>query len=165
MAQLVKNPPAMWEIWVRSPGWEDPWRRERLHTPVFWPRKFHGLYSPGVSKGSDMTERLPLSLSSHTLGNFHWENNYLRQTQVVNDFPGGSDSKNLPAMQWVWVWSLEKIPWRREWLHTPLLWAGEFHGERSLAGYSPWDGRESDTTEQLTLSLFFNHVLNKRQSW
>ena len=25
MAQLVKNPPAMWETWVRSLGWEDPW--------------------------------------------------------------------------------------------------------------------------------------------
>ena len=24
MAQLVKNPPAMWEIWVQSLGWEDP---------------------------------------------------------------------------------------------------------------------------------------------
>ena len=24
MAQLVKNPPAMWETWVQSPGWEDP---------------------------------------------------------------------------------------------------------------------------------------------
>ena len=24
MAQMVKNPPAMWEIWVRSLGWEDP---------------------------------------------------------------------------------------------------------------------------------------------
>ena len=24
MAQLVKNPPAMWETWVRSRGWEDP---------------------------------------------------------------------------------------------------------------------------------------------
>ena len=23
MAQLVKNPPAMWETWVRSLGWED----------------------------------------------------------------------------------------------------------------------------------------------
>ena len=23
-AQLVKNPPAMWETWVRSLGWEDP---------------------------------------------------------------------------------------------------------------------------------------------
>ena len=24
MAQLVKNPPAVWETWVRSLGWEDP---------------------------------------------------------------------------------------------------------------------------------------------
>ena len=24
MAQLVKNPPAMWETWVPSLGWEDP---------------------------------------------------------------------------------------------------------------------------------------------
>ena len=24
MAQMVKNPPAMWETWVKSPGWEDP---------------------------------------------------------------------------------------------------------------------------------------------
>ena len=24
MAQLVKNPPAMWETWVRSLGWEYP---------------------------------------------------------------------------------------------------------------------------------------------
>ena len=36
VAQLVKNPPAMWETWVWSLGWEDPWRRERLPTPLFW---------------------------------------------------------------------------------------------------------------------------------
>ena len=24
VAQLVKNPPAMWDTWVRSLGWEDP---------------------------------------------------------------------------------------------------------------------------------------------
>jgi len=22
---MVKNPPATWETWVRSLGWEDPW--------------------------------------------------------------------------------------------------------------------------------------------
>ena len=31
---------------------------------------------------------------------------------------------------------------------------GKFHGQRSLAGYSLWDHKESDTTEQLTLPLF-----------
>ena len=28
MAQLVKNPPAMWETWVQSLGWEDPIEKE-----------------------------------------------------------------------------------------------------------------------------------------
>ena len=36
------------------------WRRERLSTPVFWPRKSHGLYTPSGRKESDMTERLSL---------------------------------------------------------------------------------------------------------
>ena len=50
VAQLVKNPPAMWETWVQSLGWEDPHgkrrgkrSREKLPTPVFWPREFHRL--------------------------------------------------------------------------------------------------------------------------
>ena len=46
VAQLVKNLPAMWETWVWSLGWKDPWRRERLPSPVFWPGEFHWPYSP-----------------------------------------------------------------------------------------------------------------------
>ena len=38
-------------------------------------------------------------------------------------------------------------------LHTVFL-LGKSHGQRSLAGYSPWKLKESDTTEQLILSLF-----------
>ena len=34
-AQMVKKPPAMWETSVRSLGWEDPWRKKWLPTPVF----------------------------------------------------------------------------------------------------------------------------------
>jgi len=30
-----------------------------------------------------------------------------------------------------------KIPWRREWLPTPVFLAGKFHEQRTLAGYSP----------------------------
>ena len=40
---------------------------------------------------------------------------------------------------------------RREWLPTPVFLLGESHGQRNLAGYSPWGHKESDTTEQLTL--------------
>ena len=50
MAQLVKNPPAMQETWVR--------KRERLPTPVFWPGEFHELYSPWGHKESDKTASL-----------------------------------------------------------------------------------------------------------
>ena len=55
------------------------------------------------------------------------------------------------AMQENWFdpW-VGKIPWRRECLPTPVFLPGEFHGQRSLAGYSLRGGKESDTTEQLT---------------
>ena len=56
--------------------------------------------------------------------------------------------KNLPAIcetgfdPWV-----RKMPGRREQLPTPVCWPGEFHGL-----YSQWGHKESDTTEQLSLS-------------
>ena len=31
-----------------------------------------------------------------------------------------------------------KIPWRRKWLPTPVFLPAKSHGQRSLAGYSPW---------------------------
>ena len=43
-----------------------------------------------------------------------------------------------------------KIPWRREWLPTPVFLPGKSHGQRSLAGYSPWGRKESDITERLS---------------
>ena len=43
-----------------------------------------------------------------------------------------------------WV---EKIPWRRERLPTPVFWPGEFHGL-----YRPWGRKESDTIERLSQS-------------
>ena len=66
--------------------------------------------------------------------------------------PGGARSKE-PACQsrrhkrcgldpWV-----RKIPGRSAWQPTPVFLPGESHGQRSLAGYSPWGRKESDTTE------------------
>ena len=34
---------------------------------------------------------------------------------------------------------------------TPVFLPGESHGQRSLAGYSPWGHKETDTTEQLSV--------------
>ena len=52
-------------------------------------------------------------------------------------------AKNLPAVQGTQVQpqSQEHLPeysWRRELLPTPVFLPGEYHGQRSLAGYSPW---------------------------
>ena len=43
-----------------------------------------------------------------------------------------------------------KIPWRRKWQPTSVFLPGEFLGDRSLAGPSPWSHKESDTNVQLT---------------
>ena len=46
VAQLVKNPPAMWETWVRSLGWENPWKRKG------YPLRYSGLENSVQSMGS-----------------------------------------------------------------------------------------------------------------
>ena len=53
--------------------------------------------------------------------------------------------ENLPAVQETRV---GKIPWRREWLPTPVFLPGESHGQRSLAGHSPWGRSDSGETER-----------------
>ena len=64
--------------------------------------------------------------------------------------------KNLLAMQetgfYPWV---GKIPWRREWQPTPVFLAREFHGQRSLVGYSLKSCKELGITERLTQSSFY----------
>ena len=53
-----------------------------------------------------------------------------------------------------WV---RKIPWRRKWQPTPVFLPGEPHGQRSLAGYSPWGCKELDTTEATELACTHLH--------
>ena len=75
-------------------------------------------------------------------------------------FPDGSDGKEAAGNTGdvgyePWV---GKIPWRREWLPTPVFLPGGFPGERSLVGYSPWNCKELDTTEQLTFWCQYSAV-------
>ena len=55
--------------------------------------------------------------------------------------------KSLPAMQETWVQSLgQEDPLEEEMpTHSSIL-AGKSHGQRNLMGYSPWGGKELDTT-------------------
>ena len=41
----------------------------------------------------------------------------------------------------------EKIPWSRKWQPIPIFLPEKSHGQRSLAGYSPWGHKELDTTK------------------
>ena len=52
-----------------------------------------------------------------------------------------------------------KIPWRKERLPTPVFWPGEFHGL-----YSPWDLKESDSTERLSLHFTSCHINKQERS-
>ena len=84
-----------------------------------------------------------------------WKKKKKKTLTAILGFPGGSDSKestcdvghpgSIPGSG--------RFPWRRAWLPTPVFLPGESHGQRSLAGYSPWGHKELDMTERLTLSL------------
>ena len=51
VAQMVKNPPVMWETWVQSLGWEDPLEEGKATPPVFLPGESQGQGSlAGYSK-------------------------------------------------------------------------------------------------------------------
>ena len=73
-------------------------------------------------------------------------------------FPGGKEFTSFSwqriCLQCVrpgsdpWV---GEISWRREWLLMPVFWSEEFYGL-----YNPWSRKESDTTEQLSLSYEFS---------
>ena len=46
--------------------------------------------------------------------------------------------------------------WRRKWQPTPVFLPGEFHGQRSLVGYSPWGLKEPEMNEQRLLQLLIH---------
>ena len=61
-------------------------------------------------------------------------------------FPRGANAcirhKRRGFVPWV-----GNIPWRRTWQPTSIFLPRESHGQRSLAGYSPWGRTESDMTK------------------
>ena len=72
--------------------------------------------------------------------------------RVVSGFPGSARGKELACQcrrhkrlgSDTWV---GKIPWRRAWQPNPVFLPMESHGQRSLAGYSPWGCKDFDTSD------------------
>ena len=70
--------------------------------------------------------------------------------------PGGTLAKNPSTKQETWTFGFDpwigKVPWRRKRQPTPVFLPEKSHGQRSLAGYSPWRckraGRDLMTTQQ-----------------
>ena len=81
-----------------------PWGKERLSTPLFWPREFHGLYSPWGRKELDLTERF-----WHTVGLSQMQET--QETQVWS--LGGDDppEEGRATRSSTLVW---EIPWTEE---------------------------------------------------
>ena len=104
-----------------------------------------------------------LSMNAHEAMNFFFFPTGLGLCYGVQA-PGASlvtqRVKNLPAVQETQVQSLsQKIPWRSG-QPTPVFLPGDSHGQRRLAGYSPWGHKQYDMTEQLT-----QHNLFLRTIW
>ena len=67
--------------------------------------------------------------------------------------------KNPPALQQNQVQSLTpEDPLEKEMQPTPIFPPGKSPGQRSLADYSPWGHKESDTTEGLSLGYYSKNI-------
>ena len=69
------------------------------------------------------------------------ENRAALTAQLVKEFAYNAGELGFDS----WV---RKIPWRRKWQPTPVFLPGEFHGQRSLVGYSPQGHKQLDMSEQ-----------------
>ena len=86
-----------------------------------------------------------------------------KATHSNTNFPAGSDSKvsayNVgdPGS----VPGLGRSPWEGNGKPLKVFLPGKSHGWRSLVGYSPWDHKESDTTERLHFAFLKTETIQK----
>ena len=161
----------MQETWVWSLGWEDPlekgttthssilawripWTEEPGGLQFMWLQRVRHNWMTFTFHFTDsliVVHRLTFSITCEILG-----------------FLGGLDSKGS-------TWNagdVGSVPGRGrspgEGNNYPLQFSflsGEFHGPRSLAGYSPWGCKELDTTERLSLHFILLQIGKKHKYW
>ena len=75
-------------------------------------------------------------------------------------------SKNLPVMQETQKTRVQSLGWKdpleKEMISTPVFLPGKSHGQRSLAGYSAWGRKDSDTTEHAGMHAQSLEPLSRR---
>ena len=144
--------PILWPPDAKSSHWKRPWCWERLKPT-----------GEGGNRGWDGWMASPMQ------GTWTWTNSrrwwgtgkpgmlqFMRSPRVAHNLVTEQQWQRicLQCGRLSSIPGLGKIPWRREWQPTPVFLPGEFHGQRSLASYSPGDCRESDMTEWLVYTTF-----------
>ena len=145
-----EDSPAMQETWVWSLAHEDPLEKELathssiLAWRILWTEESGGLEAMGW-------QRIRQDWVTNTHTHIH---------HLVCTSPVAQIIKNLLAVQETRIWSLGWEDLLEKGMATPSsILAGEFHGQRNLARYSPWCHKESDATEQLTLFSFPSNLV------
>ena len=79
-------------------------------------------------------------------------------SSVINEFVCSAGiplrCRRLGFNSWVW-----KIPWRRKWQPTPVFFPGKSHGQRRLAGCSPWGGKSQTWLTTKPPQMYFTGFL------
>ena len=129
----------------------------KMPAPCLFPQPRPGPCDAGPgcclsSRKSALTSTQALLCTQHSrlaLSGHHVEAESARVHKHAPGFLVAQVVKSLPVMQEIRIRSLgrEGPPEKG---NTPVFSPRESHGQRSLAGYSPWDGKEPDTTEPLT---------------
>ena len=141
VAQVVKNLPAVQEIWVQPLGWEDPLEKGMaIHSSILaW--RIPWLYSPSGGKESDTTEWLSLSKSNeHVLKRDRNETDTQGKSSRTESgmLPQARECQapqELEETKEILSWSL-----KRECGHLiPLSWISVFHncGKTSFSWFKP----------------------------
>ena len=163
MAQMVRKLPSMQETWVPSLGQEDPLEKgvaTHSNIPFFF---FLFLEAINTSHGKEglslqMELRLVISYQMVFLTLCHTMN------QTILDLEKIITTSNISVKTFIlfyfilflkeyfFFFSFIFISWR----------PGKFHGQRSLASYSPWGHKELDVIEQrLPLPPYLFYLIKK----
>ena len=130
LAQIVKNPPAMWKTKVQSMCQEDPLEKEMAtHSNILVWR-------------IPWTEEQPIAHGAAESCT----------TSFFFGLPGSARGKEFTYQcrrcrrhgfhSWI-----GKIPWNRKWQLAPVFLPRKSHGQRRLLGYCPWGCKESNMTK------------------
>ena len=125
----------MLETWVQYLGWEDPLEKGKAPLHYSGLENCMGCIVHGVTK-----IQTPLS-DFDSLRLPRWLSGKEFTCQCRRHRRQGFDP------------SVGKIPWRRKWQPTSVFLPGEFHGQRSLVGCSPWGSSQTRLSHWMCMHL------------